>query len=239
MRPRRAGSPVAPSLAMARRLRMGPAMRTHLFWGSLFAASLAAADPHPPHYVGPPPVRVTPARPPRAIGYPVPPRHSWRPPRYVAPPPVRWVRPPPAPSPRHVWAPGYWRWSGNRYAWTGGRWMEPPLRGWVWIAPIWALGADGSYVFVEGRWARPGYGALLVDVAPPSPLGEAIPPAPWPDAVWIPGYWAWMGERWSWVAGYWQAARPGWLWESPRWVPEAGRWRFVPGGWRPVEPPGA
>jgi hypothetical protein len=33
--------------------------------------------------------------------------------------------PPPRPSAAHIWAQGYWHWSGVDYAWIPGHWQEP------------------------------------------------------------------------------------------------------------------
>src|SRR5262245_4756307 len=30
-----------------------------------------------------------------------------------------------APHPGWIWHPGYYRWEGNNYVWTGGEWVEP------------------------------------------------------------------------------------------------------------------
>lgn len=71
---------------------------------------------------------------------------------------VRFGPPPPRrevvvvrPSPRHVWVPGYYRYQGNRYAWTSGRWMAPPRARAVWVPGYWAP-RRGGYVWVGGYW---------------------------------------------------------------------------------------
>ena len=56
-----------------------------------------------------------------------------------------------APGPQYVWMPGYHRWDGRRYVWVAGRWVVPPRRGMVWVAPHWAP-RGGGYVFVAGHW---------------------------------------------------------------------------------------
>ena len=72
--------------------------------------------------------------------------------------------PPPAPiyevtpAPRHgyVWAPGYYRYEGNRYHWTPGRFVaERP--GYRWMPDRWERGSNGWY-HVSGRWDRNGNG---------------------------------------------------------------------------------
>jgi hypothetical protein len=56
-----------------------------------------------------------------------------------------------APSPRHVWIPGYYNGVNGRYVWVPGRWIVPPRPGAVWVPPRWDSRSNG-YVFVAGRW---------------------------------------------------------------------------------------
>jgi hypothetical protein len=49
----------------------------------------------------------------------------------VAPPAPRVEVRTVAPSPRHVWVPGHWRWHGNRHDWVGGHYVTPPHAGHV------------------------------------------------------------------------------------------------------------
>jgi hypothetical protein len=55
------------------------------------------------------------------------------------------------PSPNHMWISGYQRWNGNAYAWSPGRWEQPPRRGARWQAHRWVHQKNG-WVLVEGRW---------------------------------------------------------------------------------------
>jgi hypothetical protein len=57
-----------------------------------------------------------------------------------------------APSARHFWAPGYYRWTGRQYVWIAGRW-ELRRPGVVYVAPHWVR-EYGRYVYVPGRWVR-------------------------------------------------------------------------------------
>jgi hypothetical protein len=68
----------------------------------------------------------------------------------TAPPaPIVEVRPA-APSPTHVWIPGYWHWHGARHFWVAGVW-SPPHVGRVWEPHRWER--DGvRWRFVVGRW---------------------------------------------------------------------------------------
>src|SRR5262245_49867986 len=79
----------------------------------------------------------------------------------VAPPVVREEVRVAAPSPRHVWVGGYWRWNGRRHLWIAGHWAVPPRGYRVWIGPRW-VPEGGVYVFHPGYWA-----VDEVGVAPP------------------------------------------------------------------------
>jgi WXXGXW repeat (2 copies) len=69
------------------------------------------------------------------------------------------VRPPisihenrgPRPSRDHVWISGYHRYDNNAYAWTPGRWEQPPRHNAHWVAHRW-VHRNGGYVLVEGHW---------------------------------------------------------------------------------------
>ncbi|HEY2805452.1 MAG TPA: hypothetical protein VGI92_06285 [Gemmatimonadales bacterium] len=56
-----------------------------------------------------------------------------------------------APSPRHVWVAGYYRWEGGNYVWAPGHWEVPPGRYHRWEAGRWVHARRGWY-FREGRW---------------------------------------------------------------------------------------
>jgi len=73
-----------------------------------------------------------------------------------------------------------------------------------------------------------------VTVAPPPPQYEVVGVAPYPGAVWIGGYWNWVGGRHLWVRGRWDAPRPGYRYEPHSWQRNGQGWREAPGRWRPV-----
>jgi|SRR5579863_1193337 hypothetical protein len=58
---------------------------------------------------------------------------------------------PAAPSPEHVWVPGYHRWWGGRYVWVAGRYERRPHPAARWEGAHWEVRPNGR-VFVEGRW---------------------------------------------------------------------------------------
>jgi WXXGXW repeat (2 copies) len=71
---------------------------------------------------------------------------------HAGPPPAVIVeRPGPPLHTGWVWVPGYYRWSGTRYIWAPGRWVNPPRRGVVWIPGRW-VPRSGGYVYIAGSW---------------------------------------------------------------------------------------
>ena len=69
----------------------------------------------------------------------------------IGPPRVVIEKRPPPPSRDHVWVSGYYRWDGNAYAWTPGRWEQPPRPHAHWVAHRWVHRREG-WVLVEGHW---------------------------------------------------------------------------------------
>ncbi len=57
-----------------------------------------------------------------------------------APPAARFEFRGVAPSARHFWAPGYYRWNGREHVWVGGSWVlgRP---GFAFVGPAWRQGA--------------------------------------------------------------------------------------------------
>jgi hypothetical protein len=97
----------------------------------------------------------------------------------VAPPAMRVEVRPAAPSVRHVWVPGFWRWGGGRHVWVAGRYAVPPATGRVWVDARWA-NEGGQWVYYEGRWAS----SAGVAVVPPTPPPRVVvQPAPAPVVV--------------------------------------------------------
>jgi WXXGXW repeat (2 copies) len=69
----------------------------------------------------------------------------------VAPPAAVVETPGTAPAAGYVWTPGYYRWDGNNYVWTGGVWVVPPHRHAHWVAGRW-VHHHHQYYFQEGYW---------------------------------------------------------------------------------------
>jgi hypothetical protein len=70
----------------------------------------------------------------------------------IPPPPLRYERVPP-PRYGYVWAPGYWRWGGDRYIWVVGNWY-PRRAGYVYVTPRWEHYGNG-WRFHRAYWHRP------------------------------------------------------------------------------------
>jgi hypothetical protein len=72
---------------------------------------------------------------------------------------------------------------------------------------------------------------IIVTVEPPQPRVEVVPPAPYPGAVWSPGYYRWHHRRHVWVDGHYMRQRPGHSWHPHRWERDGRGWRMHRGGW--------
>ena len=79
-----------------------------------------------------------------------------------------------------------------------------------------------------------GYRRVRVERVPPPPAyQEAIPPAPAPNAVWIPGYWYYDGRGYAWVHGNWEVPPPNaHAYVSAHWERQGDRDVYLPGSWR-------
>lgn len=69
----------------------------------------------------------------------------------VPPPPLRAEVVGVAPGPGYVWVGGYWGFRGGGTVWVPGRWVVPPHRHAVWVAPRWER-AGNRYRYHEGHW---------------------------------------------------------------------------------------
>jgi hypothetical protein len=69
----------------------------------------------------------------------------------IGPPRAVYERRAPRPSRNHEWVYGYHRWDGHAYAWSPGRWEEPPRRHAHWVRHRWVHHREG-WVLVEGHW---------------------------------------------------------------------------------------
>lgn len=77
-----------------------------------------------------------------------------------------------------------------------------------------------------------GCATRVVYVQPPEPRVETYGPPPYPEAVWIPGYWAYRGGEWVWIPGHWEKRpRSHAVWVPGHWRPKGRGWVWVPGHW--------
>lgn len=71
-----------------------------------------------------------------------------------------------------------------------------------------------------------------IDIAPPALPVYVQPAAPYANAIWQPGYWAWGPYGYYWVPGAWVAApRIGYLWTPGYWGFGGGYYMWHPGFW--------
>ena len=78
-------------------------------------------------------------------------------------------------------------------------------------------------------------GSVVVDIAPPAPRVEVVPP-PRSGFVWAPGYWRWedTARTHVWVDGTWVAERPGFRYVPDRWIARENRWYYEPNRWEVI-----
>ncbi|HVZ42625.1 MAG TPA: hypothetical protein VHA82_02360 [Ramlibacter sp.] len=95
-----------------------------------------------------------------------------------------------------------------------------------------ALAAAASMMSL-GTIAHATPAVVAIDVAPPTPIVEAVP-APREGFTWSPGYYAWTNGGYTWVNGSWIENRVGLTWVAPHWQqgPD-GRWMLAGGAWLP------
>jgi hypothetical protein len=73
--------------------------------------------------------------------------------------------------------------------------------------------------------------AIYVDIAPPEPRHEILPPAR-EGFVWAPGHYVWRNGDYRWIPGHWVRAKRNMYWHPGHWVERNGRYVFVEPGWR-------
>jgi len=58
-----------------------------------------------------------------------------------------------APSPTHVWTPGYWEWDGRDWVWVNGKWIELSSPEAVWMPGHWEWNGR-NWIWVSGYWRQ-------------------------------------------------------------------------------------
>ena len=81
------------------------------------------------------------------------------------------------------------------------------------------------------EYQQPYQSSVVVDVAPPAPYVEVVPPMPFLGALWIAGFWGWDGGHHRWNAGHYEHSREGYSYRPHAWVQQGGQWHMHPGGW--------
>ncbi|HMK51985.1 MAG TPA: hypothetical protein VK551_05715 [Thermodesulfobacteriota bacterium] len=72
----------------------------------------------------------------------------------------------------------------------------------------------------------------VVQTRPPEPRVEHYGAPPYPEAVWIEGYWRHERGEWDWVQGHWERRpKPHAHWVPGRWEPREGGWVWIKGHW--------
>ena len=99
-----------------------------------------------------------------------------------------------------------------------------------------ALSALAGCVATE---APPPPRSVVVNGPPPAPLPEQPPPPPSPHAVWVGGYWHWVGTQYAWIPGHWEQAPRGARWQAPRYSVVEGSYTYEPGAWQGAQRGGA
>ncbi|MBB3211605.1 hypothetical protein FHW67_000853 [Herbaspirillum sp. Sphag1AN] len=141
---------------------------------------------------------------------------------------------PAAPYSDSYWIPGHWQWEHERYVWNGGHW-ERARPNMVYQHAHWDF-EHGEWIFRPGKWVElvqeRTVAPVLVEVEPPLPRVEVMPPPPSPNHVWIGGYWRWDHGHHVWVGGHWEARREGYFWAPAHWYRSGNGWAMSGGGWQ-------
>lgn len=79
-----------------------------------------------------------------------------------------------------------------------------------------------------------GYVVQQPPLAPTSAPYESMPPRPNNDAIWVPGYYDYVGgDQYRWMAGHWEVPPPGYRsWTPPAWQQSGNGYTYVRGRWQ-------
>jgi hypothetical protein len=81
--------------------------------------------------------------------------------------------------------------------------------------------------------ANPRPGVEYVRRGPPPERVEVVTAAPYADAVWIRGHWAWRRNDYEWVPGRWTRIERGYHeWVPGHWDHDRYGWYYIEGHWR-------
>ncbi len=150
----------------------------------------------------------------------------------------------PAPSPKHVWLPGFWEYQAGHHVWIKGRW-EPARDGMVYLASQWSYQGH-LWTFYPGKWVLTSVAEsstddsapqkpqndLMIKVPPPAQRLEVPGPPPSPQHQWNGGYWTWKSGHFVWLPGHWATAPADMIWDQGHYRKSGLVWHLIPGHWR-------
>jgi hypothetical protein len=104
------------------------------------------------------------------------------------------------------------------------------------VAAVPAIASAQVSVGVGVGFGGPGWAVGVVAGYPPPALPVySMPPAPYPNWQWIPGYWGCGGSGYYWVPGYWTAPPDvGYYWTPGYWNYVNGAYAWNAGYWGPT-----
>lgn len=73
---------------------------------------------------------------------------------------------------------------------------------------------------------------VYVKTAPPVAKVELKSAAPYANAIWISGRWAWRSGKYVWLGGHWVKPRNGSVWIPGHWVKKRRGWKWIDGHWK-------
>jgi len=81
--------------------------------------------------------------------------------------------------------------------------------------------------------ATPLAGTTFVTQAPPALQTEVVLAQPYPNYVWVPGYWSWSSrQQYQWTTGHWtMPPNSSAVWVAPRWEQQGNGYKFTEGYW--------
>jgi Glycine zipper/WXXGXW repeat (2 copies) len=92
------------------------------------------------------------------------------------------------------------------------------------------------YSYPEAQGYRSYRYGRVVQAAPPPPppqVTETVSAPPAPNALWVPGYWAFNGNSYTWLAGHWEIPPPNVrAYVAAHWEDRREGYVYVPSYWR-------
>jgi WXXGXW repeat (2 copies) len=94
-------------------------------------------------------------------------------------------------------------------------------------------GGLASLMLAGGLALQPtAVGQVVINLAPPGPVVETVPPSRGPNWVWDPGHQVWRGGHYVWVHGqYIRRPHPGANWVPGHYVKRGPGYVWIQGHW--------